>query len=139
VVNVDLSAPEHPTPELLALTPNCKIPVVDDGGLVIWKSGAILFHLAEKHGRLLPPTRRAAPRRSSTFSTRRAGSAPTWACSARSCGHYPWMAPVLGSKAPALMSRPRVVAWLERIAARPAVAPGMAVPAQARSWRAVRG
>jgi GST-like protein len=54
VVRVDISAPEHPTKDFLALTPNHKIPVIDDGGLVIWESGAILLHLAEKHGRLLP-------------------------------------------------------------------------------------
>jgi GST-like protein len=54
VVNVDISAPEHPTPEFLALNPNQKIPVIDDDGLVIWESGAILLHLADKHGKLLP-------------------------------------------------------------------------------------
>jgi GST-like protein len=54
VVNVDISAPEHPTPEFLAVNPNQKIPAIDDDGLVIWESGAILLHLAEKHGKLLP-------------------------------------------------------------------------------------
>ena len=44
--------------------------------------------------------------------------------------HYGWLAPVLGLKAPALMSRPRVLAWVERIAERPAVQRGMAVPAE---------
>ena len=43
--------------------------------------------------------------------------------------HYPWLFPVWGLKAPQVMDRPRVVAWLERIAARPAVAKGMGVPA----------
>lgn len=54
VVRVDISAPEHPTAEFLALTPNHKIPVLEDDGLVIWESGAILLYLAEKHGGLLP-------------------------------------------------------------------------------------
>ena len=43
--------------------------------------------------------------------------------------HYPWLRFVLNLKAPDLMKLPRVVAWLERIAARPAVKKGMAIPA----------
>jgi GST-like protein len=42
--------------------------------------------------------------------------------------HYPWLRFPLDLKFPDLMKLPRVVAWLERIAARPAVAKGMAVP-----------
>jgi len=38
------------------------------------------------------------------------------------------LAPMLALKAPPLMALPRVVAWLERIAARPAVVKGMSVP-----------
>ena len=51
---VDLQAEEQMKPEFLALNPNHKIPVIDDDGLVIWESGAILLHLAEKYGKLLP-------------------------------------------------------------------------------------
>ncbi len=54
VERVDINAPEHPTPEFLATTPNHNIPAIDDDGLVIWESGAILIHLAEKHGKLIP-------------------------------------------------------------------------------------
>ncbi len=54
VHRVDLSG-DQLKPEFLALNPNHKIPVIDDDGLVIWESGAILLHLAEKHGKLLPP------------------------------------------------------------------------------------
>ena len=54
VVRVDIGAPEHPTADFLATTPNHKIPVIDDEGLLIWESGAILIHLAEKQGALLP-------------------------------------------------------------------------------------
>ena len=43
--------------------------------------------------------------------------------------HFPWLAPVYGLGLPAMMERPRVVAWHERIAERPAVQRGMAVPA----------
>ena len=60
VVKVDLQAGDQLKPEFLAMNPNHKIPVLDDDGLIIWESGAILLHLAEKHGALLPkdPQRR---------------------------------------------------------------------------------
>ena len=54
VQRVDLAAEEQLVPEFLALNPNHKIPVIDDEGLVVWESGAILLHLAEKYGGLLP-------------------------------------------------------------------------------------
>ncbi len=53
VHRIDLSGDQF-KPEFLALNPNHKIPVIDDEGVVIWESGAILLHLAEKHGKLLP-------------------------------------------------------------------------------------
>ena len=54
VERLRLDAGEQLAPGFLALNPNHKIPVLDDDGLVIWESGAILLHLAEKHGKLLP-------------------------------------------------------------------------------------
>jgi len=51
----DLSVDETHGEEFLALNPNHKIPVLEDDGLVVWESGAILLHLAEKYGKLLPP------------------------------------------------------------------------------------
>jgi len=54
VEHVHLDAGEQLKPAFLALNPNNKIPVLDDDGLVVWESGAILLHLAEKHGKLLP-------------------------------------------------------------------------------------
>ena len=42
--------------------------------------------------------------------------------------HYPWLQPLQGFRAPMLMECPKVVAWLERIGARPAVQRGMKVP-----------
>lgn len=49
-------------PEFLALNPNAKTPVLDDGGVVVFDSNAILLHLAEKTGRFLPPAGDAAGR-----------------------------------------------------------------------------
>ena len=73
VTPVDIGAPEHPTPEFIALTPNHKIPVIDDDGLVIWESGAILLYLAEKYGKLLPadPKDRIAAIQYAFFQTER--------------------------------------------------------------------
>jgi GST-like protein len=47
--------------DYMALNPNAKVPLLIDGDLVLPESGAILVHLAEKAGRLLPsePTARA--------------------------------------------------------------------------------
>lgn len=53
---VDIRVGEQKTPELLALNPNAKIPIIeDDDGpdgkkLILWESGAILIYLAEKAG-----------------------------------------------------------------------------------------
>ena len=41
---------ETHTPEFLALNPNGRIPVIDDGGAVVWESMAINLYLARKHG-----------------------------------------------------------------------------------------
>ncbi len=43
--------------------------------------------------------------------------------------HYPWLAPVLALGATQISSRPRLVAWLGRIASRPAVQRGLRTPA----------
>ena len=42
--------------------------------------------------------------------------------------HYPWLKIVQNLGAPALQELPRVVAWLDRISARPAVEKGMSIP-----------
>ena len=177
VVPVNLGENAQLKPEFLALNPNHKIPVLDDDGLVIWESGAILLHLAEKYGAASScrPTPRAACRPSSTRSSRPAASARTSGASARSCAsprpsaiprwsqifgdevkrllgvidrilsdgrpylageysigdimHYPWLTFLVALKMPMMMELPRVVAWIERIGARPAVQRGMKVPA----------
>lgn len=60
VHRVDLGAGEQKSEAFSKLNPNSKIPVIvdrDDGDLVVFESGAILVHLAEKAGRLLPVDR----------------------------------------------------------------------------------
>lgn len=55
---VDIERGDQKSPAFLALNPNTKIPVIvdPDRGRTVWESGAILFYLAERSGRLLPPT-----------------------------------------------------------------------------------
>ncbi len=174
VIKVDLQASDHPTDELLAMCPNHKVPVIDDDGLVIWESGAILLYLAEKYGKLLPadPAGRIHAIQYAFFQT--GGIGPNLGRLAsqmrrpeaeqnaemlqiftdevtRLLGvldrilsdgrpflageysiadimHHGWLGLMLNMKIPLLMSQTRVVAWVERIAERPAVQRGMAVP-----------
>lgn len=51
LVEVDLKAGAHKTPEFLALNPFGQVPVLDDNGVVIADSNAILVYLAKKSGR----------------------------------------------------------------------------------------
>ena len=60
MIYVDLLTHEETAPKFATLTHNRKAPVIVDldgpGGepLTVWESGAILFYLAEKFGRLFP-------------------------------------------------------------------------------------
>ena len=56
---VDLGKGEQKSEAFLALNPNGKIPVLTDGNLAVFESGAILIHLAEKFGRFLAPSGQA--------------------------------------------------------------------------------
>jgi len=46
---VDLLGAQQYTPEFQALNPNCKVPVIDDDGFLLWESQAIMRYLANKH------------------------------------------------------------------------------------------
>jgi GSH-dependent disulfide-bond oxidoreductase len=54
LVPVDIQKGEQKTPEFLAMNPNHKIPVLVDGDLTIFESGAILIYLVEKSGKFQP-------------------------------------------------------------------------------------
>lgn len=54
LVPVDIAHGAQMTPEFLAMNPNHKIPVLVDGELTIFESGAILIYLVEKSGKFQP-------------------------------------------------------------------------------------
>ena len=176
VRRVNLQAEEQLRPEFLALNPNHKIPVLEDGDLVVWESGAILLHLGERHdreGRILPkdPRERIAAIQYAFFQTggigpnlgrlgaalrkpgeknqemidifsaevrrligvlaRILGDGRPFLAGPYSIGdimHYPWLRLMLDLGAKDLVEQKRVVSWLERIGARPAVQRGSKVP-----------
>jgi len=49
-----VSFPELKEPAHRALNPFGQIPTYEEGGLVLFESGAIVFHLAQRHAGLLP-------------------------------------------------------------------------------------
>jgi glutathione S-transferase len=56
LVDVDLMTGEHKSDEFLKLNPNGQVPVLDDNGVIIYDSNAILVYLAQKYddGHWLP-------------------------------------------------------------------------------------
>ena len=175
---VDIRAGEQHRPEFLAISPNGKIPAIvdQDAGVSVFESGAILIHLAEKTGRLLPAK---GPGRAKTLewlmwqmanigpmlgqANHFASAAPEripyaieryLAESARllkvmdgqlarvpflageysiaDVATYPWVTAgfelIRNAKPDVVGDGPHVARWLATMAARPAVAKGMAVP-----------
>ena len=51
LIEVDLAAGGHKTPEFLKLNPFGQVPVLDDEGTIVTDSNAILVYLAKKMGR----------------------------------------------------------------------------------------
>ena len=54
VRGLDHSAGEFKTEEFQRVSPFAQAPVIDDDGVVLAESGAVLLYLAEKAGRLIP-------------------------------------------------------------------------------------
>ena len=52
---VDTRKGDQFKPEFLAVNPNGKVPAIDDDGVFVFDSNAILLYLAEKTGKFLPP------------------------------------------------------------------------------------
>src|SRR5215469_1733816 len=53
-VPCDIRNGDQHKPEFTALNPNAKTPVIEDDGVVVFDSNAILLYLAEKTGKFLP-------------------------------------------------------------------------------------
>ncbi|KLN60734.1 glutathione S-transferase [Kiloniella spongiae] len=56
LVYVDRNKQAHKSPEYLALNPSGRIPVLEDGAMVISETAAICLHIADRHpeGRMIP-------------------------------------------------------------------------------------
>jgi len=59
IAPVDIMKGEQHLEEFLKINPNAKVPALDDEGILVFDSHAILLHLAEKHGRFIPADPRA--------------------------------------------------------------------------------
>eukprot|EP00775_Hariotina_reticulata_P002746 gene2746-3040_t len=59
LVNLDLKEKQHKTPEFIKVNPFGKVPALEDDGLALFESGALLTYLADKYGGLSTPEARA--------------------------------------------------------------------------------
>ncbi|WP_076863006.1 glutathione S-transferase family protein [Bradyrhizobium mercantei] len=62
-IPVDTRKGDQFTPDFLKINPNAKVPAIDDDGVQVFDSNAILLYLAEENGKFLPantPANRAA-------------------------------------------------------------------------------
>jgi GST-like protein len=176
VHRVNLQAEEQLRPEFLALNPNHKIPALEDDGVVVWESGAILLYLGETYdpeGRILPKDNRTRIAAIQYAFFQAGGIGPNlgrlgaalrkpgeknqemiqifrgevdrligvlerilsdgrhYLAGPYSIGdimHFPWLKLMLDLGAKEITERKRVVEWMQRIAARPAVQRGMKIP-----------
>ena len=184
VIRLDLQAEDQKKPSFTAINPNQKIPAIvdhdaDGGPLSIFESGAILVHLAEKTGRLLPSDARARSQvmqwlmyqmshlgpivgQAGHFVNQAPEQVPyaigrfvaeslrivgvydgaladrdyvAGEYSIADIAAYPWVVaawePFTKMMPDEVAKLPRLKAWIDRLAARPAVERGMAVPPDA--------
>jgi len=61
-VPVDTRKAEQHTAAFRAINPNAKVPVIEDDGVVVFDSNAILLFLADRAGRFVPPAGASAER-----------------------------------------------------------------------------
>ena len=54
LIPVDTRKGDQFKPEFLKVNPNAKVPAIDDDGVLVFDSNAILLYLAEKTGKFLP-------------------------------------------------------------------------------------
>jgi GST-like protein len=54
-IPIDTRSGDQHSPGYVAINPNAKAPAIDDDGVVVFDSNAILLYLAEKTGQFLPP------------------------------------------------------------------------------------
>jgi GST-like protein len=54
VIAVDTFKGDQHKPGYLKINPNAKVPAIDDDGIVVFDSHAILLYLAEKNGKFIP-------------------------------------------------------------------------------------
>jgi GST-like protein len=59
-VPIDTKRGHQHEPGYLAINPNAKVPAIDDDGVIVFDSNAILLYLAQKTGRFLPDDTPAA-------------------------------------------------------------------------------
>ncbi len=59
VTPIDIGKGEQHAADYVRINPNGKIPAMVDDGIRVFESGAILIHLAEKSGKLLPTSGQA--------------------------------------------------------------------------------
>lgn len=75
---VNIRAGEQKSDAYVALNPNAKVPLLVDGDVVLAESGAILIHLAERTGRLLPTDARARARALEWLMVQVSGTGPAF-------------------------------------------------------------
>ena len=78
LVPVNIRQGAQKSPDHRALNPNAKVPVLVDGDFVLAESGAILIHLAETHGALLPTEARARARTFEWLMVQMSGTGPAF-------------------------------------------------------------
>ncbi len=56
IAPVDTFKGEQHDPDFTAISPNAKVPVIEDDGAIVFDSNAILLHLADRTGQFTPPS-----------------------------------------------------------------------------------